>query len=140
MIANRIATTILFQAMALIGVTGCSQSPGEILPASEMREKYQLTAENRPTLHLDSRKVPSDLRDLVPLAEKWGIGDDLIREDFQSKATNAEKQTLAKTLTGRNARITEWLNDQPQGAVMSDEAAAFMYMQVGLEEMELWVD
>ncbi len=140
MLAHRIAATILVQVIALISVTGCSRSPSEILPASEMREKYQLAAENRPTLHLDPAKVPSDLRDLVPLAERWGIGDDLIREDFQSKATKTEKETLAKSLMGRNARITEWLNAQPQGAAMSDEAAAFMYMQLGLDEMELWVD
>jgi hypothetical protein len=140
MSAQRIAAKTLLQTLALICVAGCSQSPGEILPAAEMREKYQLSADSRPTLHLDPRKVPEELRDLVPLAEKWGIEDDLIREDFQSKATQAEKEALAKAVAGRNARITEWLNAQPRNATMSDEAAAFMYMQLGLDEMELWVD
>ena len=132
--------TISLQTLVLTALMGCSQSPGEILPASEMQEKYELTAENRPDIALDPSKVPKDLADLVPLAEKWGIGDDIIRGDFQSKATQEEKQALAASLKGRNTRITEWLNSQPQGSVMSDEAAAFMYMQSSLDEMGLWVD
>ena len=98
------------------------------------------TGMSAPESRLDSSKVPSDLVDLVPLAEKWGIGDDLIREDFQSKATVADKQALAKALTGRNTRITQWLDSLPKDAPMSEEAAAFMYMQLGLDEMGLWTD
>ena len=30
----------------------------QILPAGEMRKKYDLTAENRPIIKLDSAKVP----------------------------------------------------------------------------------
>lgn len=114
--------------------------PGEILPAAEMKKRHQLTADNRPEVVLSASKVPSDLADLVPLAEKWGIGDDIIRNDFQSKSSDADKQALAKALTGRNNRITEWLDSQPKDEAMSDEAAAFMYMQLGLDEMGLWVD
>ncbi len=114
--------------------------PGEILPAAEMKERYQLTADNRPRISLNASKVPSDLADLVPLAEKWGINDDVIRNDFQSKSSDADKQALVKALTGRNDRITKWLDSQPKDGAMSDEAAAFMYMQLGLDEMGLWVD
>jgi hypothetical protein len=53
----------------------------EVLPAGEMRAKYGLTAENRPTIVLDVAKVPAGLRPLIPLAEQFGINDDLIRED-----------------------------------------------------------
>ena len=138
--AQRIATRVILTALAIAGISACSRSQGEILPASEIREKHQLTAENRPDIQLDARKVPADLAELVPLAQKWGIGDDLIRQDFQSRASDADKQALAKALAGKNARITQWLDSQPHGAGMSNEAAAFMYMQIGLEEMGLWVD
>jgi hypothetical protein len=87
---------------------------------------------------LNSAKVPADLRDLVPLAAKWGISDDGERDALHERATKAEKQALAKALKGRNKRITQWLDQQKDP--MSDEAAAFMYMQLGLDEMGLWQD
>jgi hypothetical protein len=57
----------------------------EVLPAGEMRKKYGLTAENRPIIKLDPAKVPEPLRHLIPLAERFGISDDLIREDYMDK-------------------------------------------------------
>src|SRR5688572_15277885 len=86
-------------AMALL-LSACSQEPesGEVLPAGEMQERYGLTAENRPVIKLDPNKVPADLRDLIPHAGKWGIGDDILRGDFQNKATEAEKQALQAAL------------------------------------------
>jgi hypothetical protein len=88
--------------------------------------------------HLDPGNVPSDLRDLIPLAEKWGIGDDIDRANIQSKASDQEKAQLVEALRGRNARITEWLDSYSGGAAMPREAGAFMYMQLGLDEMGLW--
>src|SRR5688500_5864065 len=113
-------------------LSGCSPEPesGEVLPAGEMREQYALTAGNRPVIQLNPNKVPADLRDLIPHAEKWGIGDDLIRADFHAKATDTEKQALQAAMKGRNARITAWLDEQT-ATDMSEEAAAFMYMQLG---------
>lgn len=116
------------------------QQHGEILPNAEMKEKYQLTADKRPIIHLDPSQVPADLRDLIPHAEKWGIGDDIIREDFESKASQSEKAALAAALKGRNARITQWLDGFTKDQTMSAAAAAFMYMQLSLDEMGLWVD
>jgi hypothetical protein len=129
----------LMGVVLLLG--GCSQEPesGQILPAGEMQEQYGLVAENRPVIQLDPSKVPADLQDLIPHAEKWGIGDDLIRGDFQNKATDAEKKALQEALKGRNARITAWLDEQGAGE-MTAEAAVFMYMQMGLDEMGLWTE
>ena len=127
--------------VAVLLLSACSQESGsgEILPAGETQERYDLTAGNRPVIKLDPNKIPADLQDLISYAEQWGIGDDIIRGDYQNKATAAEKQALQAALHGRNARITAWLDEQ--GATgMSAEAAAFMYMQLGLDEMGLWVE
>jgi hypothetical protein len=113
---------------------------GEILPSAEIQKKYQLSSEERVPLRLDEKRVPDDLRDLIPIVEKWGIADDIIRGDFQSKASQAEKDALRKALTGRNSRITKWLDTFSEKLPMTPEAAAFMYMQLGLDEMGLWVD
>jgi hypothetical protein len=126
--------------MAVLLLSACSpESEEQVLPAAEMKEQSGLVAEDRPILRLDSGKVPADLQDLIPYAEKWGIGGDISRSDFQGKAADSEKQALQAALKGRNARITAWLDEQSADG-MSEEAAAFMYMQLALDEMGLWTD
>lgn len=109
---------------------------GEILPSGEMKAKYNLTAEEYKPPHLDPQKVPEQLRNLLQLAAKWGIGDDIIRDDFERKASGDEKQELRNALSGRNAEITQWLNSFEAGKPIPQEAACFMYMQLALDEME----
>ena len=83
---------------------------------------------------LDAENVPADLRHLVPLAQRWGIGDDVDRNAAVDRATAAERAELEQAIAPVDARITAWLNSFGQQP-MPDEAAAFMYMQLALEEM-----
>jgi hypothetical protein len=83
---------------------------------------------------LDPGKVPADLRDLVPLAQQWGIGDDVVRSERVQRATDAERSELRAAFSPRQARITAWLDSFRQGP-MPEEAAAFMYTQLAIEEM-----
>jgi hypothetical protein len=101
--------------------------PSPILPARELQERYGLYAENRPTIRLDPLRVPAGLRDLVPLAETWGIGDDIIRLDFEEKASPEAKRELLAAVGGRVDQVEEWLRSQPEGG-LSEEAAAFLYL------------
>ena len=75
----------------------------------------------------------------MPLGAKWGIGDDIIRSDLQSKVGVDEKQEFQEALKGRSAAITSWL-DSFGIQRMSAEAAAFMYMLLGIEEMGLRIE
>lgn len=109
---------------------------GEILPAGVMQKKYNLYAENRPDIQIDPANVPTKLRDLIPMAEMWGIGDDIIRGDFCKKASVEEKQSLFQAVRGRTDQINKWL-DSFQSSMTSD-AAAFMYMLLALDEMGLY--
>lgn len=113
---------------------------GEILPANQMKAKYNLTTERYKPPRLDPEKVPEPLRDLLPLAAKWGIGDDIIRDDFEQRASEGEKQELKNSLSGRTAEVTQWLDSFEVGKPMPEEAACFMYMLEALEEMRLWPD
>ena len=83
--------------------------------------------------------VPDDLRDLIPIAAEWGIGDDVIRGDKGERASPEQKELFEAALTGRTARVTAWL-DSFGSEPMSEEAGVFMYMLEALDEMGLWPD
>ena len=110
-----------------------------IAPASQLQKQFGLYAENRPDIRLDPALVPGDLRSLIPLAQKWGIGDDIIRNDLIDKASDAEKRELHDALFPLDDRISEWLSSIPAGD-LSPESAAFMYMQEALSEMGYFLD
>ena len=133
--------TLSFLAIAIVGgILGAyytfrrKKELMGIVPASRLQKEFGLYAENRPDIRLDPSRVPVDLRALIPLAEKWGIGDDIIRNDLIDKASAAEKQELHDALYHTHERITEWLQSVPPGE-SSDEVEAFMYMQGALDEM-----
>ena len=116
---------------------------GEILPADEMKRKYGLVAENRPEIHIDPELVPESLRDLIPMAEKWGIGDDIIRGDVCDRATEDERREFQDAVRGRLEAVTAWLDsfdDSSKDNYMTEDAGHFMYMQLALDEMALWTD
>jgi hypothetical protein len=83
---------------------------------------------------LDSTKVPPDLRGLVSLAQEWGIGDDVDRGAKAQGASAADKARVRAAVAPYQDRITAWLNSFGQN-LMPDEAAAFMYLQLAIEEM-----
>jgi len=109
----------------------------EIAPSHVLKEKYNLTAENRPVIKIDPETVPLNLRDLIAMAEKWGICDDIIRDDFEEKAGDKEKEEFKTRLSGRTKEITAWLDSFSNGRTMTHEAAHFMYMLEALDEMKL---
>lgn len=117
---------------------------GEILPATVMKQKYGLVAENRPRIEIDPSRVPAHLQDLIPMAEEWGVGDDIIRGDIEQKASEEKKNEFRNTLHGRTAQVTSWLdsfdNDLNSANPMTEEAGHFMYMLEALDESGLWPD
>jgi hypothetical protein len=115
-------------ALLLISLSGCG---GRETKTTRDPEASHPTVAVSP---LDADKVPADLRDLVPLAQRWGIGDDVDRSERIRQATDAEKSELRAAFGPRQARITAWLDSFGQGP-MPDEAAAFMYAQLAIEEM-----
>ena len=115
-----------------------ARSRRDIASASDIQKHFGLYVENRPILRLDPVQVPTDLRHLVPLAEKWGIGDDIIRNDLIDKSSSAEKRELHDSLYAPFERIAEWLTSFA-GRPLSAEAEAFMYMQTALDEMGYYI-
>jgi hypothetical protein len=115
--------TAIVLALSLVGCGPSDPSEGRDSPGV-------LTAGQT----LDPSAVPERLRPLVPLAARWGIGDDVERWEHIERSSPADREALAAALAPYQAEITAWLDSFEPGA-MSDEAAAFMYTQVALEEM-----
>jgi hypothetical protein len=142
--AESIVTTTFVLVAALAFLIGASdfvrraRARRDIAPASDLQRHFGLYAENRPVIHLDPALVPSDLRHLIPLAEKWGIGDGIIRTDLIYKSSDSEKRELHDALYEPFERITEWL-DSFAGRPLSEEAEAFMHMQGALDEMGFYI-
>ena len=124
--------------LVLIGATALgacrAEGAGARAPATSDQLAAASGASDGRAQRLDQEQVPADLRHLVPMAERWGIGDDVDRVAKGDRSTDAERKELETALEPHHARITAWLNSFGQGH-MPDEAAAFMYMQLALEEM-----
>ena len=85
---------------------------------------------------IDASSVPASLRALLPIAQRFGVGDDPCRTYFVSRATKAER-TRALELVGPHLDIVqEWLDTFTPGS-LPPEAAAFFWLLEALEEMRL---
>lgn len=107
----------------------------EVAPAGELQEKYGLYAENRPELHLNATKVPQSLHPLIPLAEKYGVSDDIMRDDLIQKTPKAELRTLKKTVADYAGLLLEWLaGPESQSGDPPPEYVAFSALLMAADE------
>jgi hypothetical protein len=98
--------------------------------------KEEALQEYRNRTNLSVNNLPVEFQSLLPLAIKWGIGDDAIREDVTKAATEIEIHQLISALDGKLGAIDRWIDSFPEDSI-SDEAAAFMYMSQAIEELGL---
>jgi len=118
----------------LDGVTAMDESHCEVLPAGELRAKYGLTAENRPVIILNPANVPPELRPLIPLAEQFGIGDDLIRADFVAKTPASELEAMRRAVFAQEDAFDERLaGPEANGPEFSDEYVAFTNLRMAAD-------
>jgi hypothetical protein len=96
-----------------------------------------VTSDGATGFDFDAANVPEELRDIAPLAKRWGIGDDALRSDALERASAEERETLRRAVQAHGTEITNWLDSFDSGANMPNEAAAFMYMQLAVEELPL---
>lgn len=69
-----------------------------------------------PTLNEDA--VPAALRELVPLAQRWGIGDDKEREAAVDSASDVDRELLVAAIDDAPDDLWSWL----AGPASYDEA------------------
>lgn len=71
--------------------------------------RHGITHEDRPAITLDSARVPEQFRRWIPLAERWGIGDDVLREDCVTHASPEELTELLSFAEAMDTIYDEWL-------------------------------
>ena len=83
---------------------------------------------------IDSQRVPAALRHLIPLAQKFGISDDLAREAIVSSASMAEIKVLKQAVQANNALLDAWLaGPEATGPCFSNEYIAFSAMRMAAD-------
>lgn len=81
-------------------------------------------------------EIPDRFKDLIPLTERLGIGDDLKRTESEMKLTDIEKQEINNTLKGRTKDLQEWIDSTNSAEV----AVPFINLLEALAEMGVWPD
>jgi hypothetical protein len=109
--------------------------PFEVLSVGEMRKKYYRPNEPPPAIRLDPARVPERLRALIPLAEKWGISDDMLRLDAVRRAPLDEMANLSRIVAQYDDALDEWLaGPEAHGPSFSPEYLAFTHMRMAADE------
>ncbi len=107
----------------------------EGLKDAGMSDTAQAEAHRR-AIKIDRKKVPRNFHDLIPLARKWGVGDDASRGYFTDHASAKDKAALKKALPlKRRGEIQDWLDSLGPRGITGDEAGAFMYLLEALDEL-----
>jgi hypothetical protein len=104
-----------------------------LITPSERDEAEAARAENQ----ADPARVPEDLRGVLPLALKWGVGDDGAREYFVRRATRSEKAELRAALSAHGPRIAAWLDSLGPEGIVTPEAGSFLFLLEACAELGL---
>lgn len=76
---------------------------------------------------LDPKNTPPDLRNLLPIAEKWDLEHESDRLAKLRRSSPQERNELCETVDANRRRIAEWLDSFGED-VLGEEASAFLYL------------
>jgi len=82
----------------------------------------------------DPKRVPASIRALASAASRYGVGDDVCRPLLMRKIPKKEREKLIRQADKLAKVIHKWLDTFAEGK-MTSEAAAFMYLMNGVEEI-----
>jgi hypothetical protein len=88
---------------------------------------------------LNPDRIPKSLIPLIPMVEKWGIGDDFEREEAVSKAGRNELQELVHSIDKiKDVDLYGWLGTPlSPGSTPSKEYVAFTCFTMALDSAKL---
>ncbi len=84
---------------------------------------------------LDIENIPKGLRDLLSLAEKFGISDDGYRYEKLKKSTTEELNELKSLCEEKDDELDNWLaGPEADGPVFSKEYIAYSAMRMAADD------
>jgi hypothetical protein len=87
---------------------------------------------------LDPLRVPSELVPLLPLGEKWGIGDDFDREAAVRAASREELESLVRAVDAIDVEVlSAWLIGPEARPDPSDEYLAITNLMMAVDSARL---
>jgi|GEM_PF-3274059 len=73
-------------------------------------------------IKIDKNNVPEKLHHLIPLVQKWGIGDDGYRDEAVANANATELMELVSSISDEDAKkLNEWLSDPYEIKICTQE-------------------
>ena len=104
--------------------------------ARQMDEERRACQEAQEALkrEIDPARVPDGLALLTPWAARLGVGDDVCRGFLWEQLAAEERATLGALIPAHAEAVRHWL-DGIDSDSMPPEAAAFMYLLLGWEEL-----
>ncbi len=84
----------------------------------------------------NSQQVPDSLRTLIPMARRFGIGDDPCRAYFLNQVSKQNRRRIWQEVEPHLETIDQWVKTFHVGRLPS-EAAAFFWLLQAVEEMRL---
>lgn len=98
------------------------------------RSDREVAEDNRAENTIERSHVPGDLQGIVPLVEKWGLGDQPSREYFVRRATREERQELRRAYRLYGRRICEWIDSLATGQE-TPASTCFLYFLDACDEL-----
>lgn len=120
--------TLMFSARWLLDKLDPPMGPGP--PAKEIARDPQLDIELHPN------DVPEELRELVPVARKFGVGCDGLRSEVIEAASPHEKAELLALMKTHRHIVQKWI-DYAGGGSMPEWLVPMMYALIAAEGIDL---
>ena len=109
------------------------RDPEEWTRRTEAERQECLEMQEELQSDFDADRVPAGFRDVAPWAMRLGVGDDVCRSTLVEGLTTDERAALLSAIQEHASSIHAWL-DAFEDRPMTSEAAAFMYLLLGVEE------
>ncbi|AMR67884.1 hypothetical protein [Aquipseudomonas alcaligenes] len=83
---------------------------------------------------INRNRVPAELHQLLPLAEKFGVADDLLRENLVKASSAEEIKELKSRVFAFEDALDKWLaGAEAEGPEFSVEYIAFSAMRMAAD-------